>query len=100
MNTTTQRTEPQLGRALLMAVVLILLLRELFAPRTLVSGVKNVFDVPKDLLRLILRALMIFKPFFDLIGSLFAIARAALLLTVFGVVITRLLDSIGVLRAR
>lgn len=99
MTTQTETRDPQLGRMIGIGVVVLLIMRELMLPRTLLSGVKNIFDVPKDLLRLVLRALMIFKPLIDLIGSLFAIARAALIVGVFGVIIIRTLELLGVLQA-
>jgi len=100
MSTQTDAQDPQIGRIIGMAVMVVLLLRELTVPRTLLSGVKNVFDVPMDLLRLLLGVLSIFKPLFDLIGSLLAIVRAALILALFGFVVTRLIDSLGMLKAR
>lgn len=98
MTTQSQTRDPQLGRMIGMGVVTLLLLRELMVPRTLLSGVKNIFDVPKDLLRLLLRTLLVFKPLIDLIGSLFAIVRAALILGVFGVIVMKVLDLLGVMR--
>ncbi|HMM29878.1 MAG: hypothetical protein AAGU78_15065 [Chloroflexota bacterium] len=100
MTTQTETRDPQLGRMIGIGVVTLLVLRELMLPRTVLSGVKNVFDVPKDLLRVLLRALLIFKPLIDLIGSLFAIARAALILGVFGVIVFRMMELLGLLRPR
>lgn len=100
MTTQTETRDPQLGRMMGIGVVTLLVLRELMLPRTVLSGVKNVFDVPKDLLRVLLRALLIFKPLIDLIGSLFAIARAALILGVFGVIVFRMMELLGLLRPR
>jgi len=100
MTTQTETRDPQLGRMIGIGVVTLLVLRELMLPRTVLSGVKNVFDVPKDLLRVLLRALLILKPLIDLIGSLFAIARAALILGVFGVILFRMMELLGLLRPR
>ncbi len=100
MTTQTETRDPQLGRMIGVGVLTLLVLRELMLPRTVLSGVKNIFDVPKDLLRVLLRALMIFKPLLDLIGSLFAIARAALILGIFGVIVFRAMELLGLLRPR
>lgn len=100
MTTQTETRDPQLVRMIGIGAVMLLILRELLLPRALLSGVKNIFDVPKDLLRVLLHALMIFKPLIDLIGSLFAIARAALILGVFGVIAFRVLELLGLLRPR
>lgn len=100
MSTQTEAREPQIGRMIGLAVMMVLLLRELTVPRTLLSGVKNIFDIPRDMIRLLLRTLLIFKPLFDLVGSLFAVVRAALILAVFGIVVMRLIDSLGMLKAR
>ncbi|NLE50709.1 MAG: hypothetical protein GX613_04825 [Chloroflexi bacterium] len=100
MSVQTESQQPQIGRMIGMAVMMVLLLRELTVPRAVLSGVKNVFDVPMDLLRLLFRSLMVFKPLLDLIGSLLAIVRAALILAVFGVVVTKLLDSLGMMKLR
>lgn len=100
MTTQTESQDPQVGRMIGMAVMMVLLLRELTVPRAVLSGVKNTIDVPFDILRLLRRALMVFKPLLDLIGSLLAIARAALVLAVFSFVLTRLLDSLGMMKLR
>ena len=100
MSTQTEAQEPQIGRTIGLAVIMVLLLRELTVPRTLLSGIKNILDIPKDIIRLLLRTLLIFKPLFDLIGSLLAVVRAALIVAVFGIVVMRLLDSLGVFKTR